>query len=68
MALLLTSLALNIGEVLLVLILVLVLPDSSGVNTSSRGILALALLSGFSLARTIVLVLLGLYQRRLGPN
>ena len=47
MALLLTSVALNIGEVLLVRIFVLILSDSSGVDASGRSILVLALLLGF---------------------
>ena len=66
MAFLLINIALNIRKVLLILIFVFVLPDSSGIDASGRSILALALLSGFSLARTTVLVLLGLYWRGLG--
>ena len=60
MALLLTSVALNDGEILLVLILVLVLSDSSGVDASGRNILALTLSLGFSSARITVLFFLGL--------
>ena len=60
MAFLLTSVAFNVGEIFLVLILVLVLLDCSGVDASSRGVLALVLLSGPSLTRTTVLFFLRL--------
>ena len=66
MAFLLTSVALNVREVFFVLILVLVFPDSSGVDASGRNMLVLALLLGSSSARTIILFFLGLCRRRLG--
>ena len=68
MTFLLTSVALNVREILLVLIFVFVLPDSSSVDTGGRGILALALLSESFLVRTTVLVLLGLCRRGLDPT
>ena len=68
MAFLLTSVILNVGKVLLVFIFVFVFPDSSGVDASTRSILALALSSEFSLARITVLVLFRLCQRILGPT
>ena len=68
MAFLFISVALNIGEVLLVLILVFVLPDSSGVDASGRSILALALSSGFFLVRMTILFFFRLYQRGLSPT
>ena len=60
MAFLLTSVALNVGEVFLVLILVLAFPDCSGVDASGRGVLALALSLGLFLTRVTVLFLLRL--------
>ena len=68
MAFLLINVVLNIGEVFFILIFVFVLLDSSGVDASDRGILALALLSKSSLAKMTVLVLLGLCWRGLGPT
>ena len=59
-AFLLISIALNVGEVFLVLILILVLPDRSDVDASSKGVLTLALLLGPSSTRTTVLFLLRL--------
>ena len=66
MAFLLTSVPLNVGEVFLVLILVLVILDNNSVDVSGRGILALILSSRFFLAKTTVLIFLGLCQRGLG--
>ena len=65
---LLTSVALNVREVLLVFILVLVLLDSSVVDASGRGILALALLLGSFSARTIILVFFELCRGGLAPT
>ena len=60
MAFLLTSVVFNVREVFLVLIFILVLPDCSGVDASSRGVLVLALLLGPSSTRATVLFFLRL--------
>ena len=66
MIFLLTSVALNIGKVFLILIFVFVLPDSGGIDASGR-ILTLTLLSEFFSTKTMILILLGLCRWGLSP-